>query len=71
MSLVTRSLALTPFLELIVLAPLAPKTFPDPDGSFLAATALRLGGTPRPPAAAPGRERVASARLVAGAGWGP
>jgi hypothetical protein len=47
------------FLELIVLAALALKVFPEADGSFLAATPLRLGVPPRPPAAAPGRLLVA------------
>jgi hypothetical protein len=51
--------------ELDGLAALAPNTFPPADGSSLAATPLPLGGTPRPPAAAPGWTALRDIDLLA------
>jgi len=53
------------FFELDGLAALALKIFPAADGSFLAATPLRAGETPAPPAAAPGRTIMTGIVLVA------
>ena len=46
-----------------VLASLALKIFPAAEGSFLAHTPLRLGETPRPPAAGPCRTMSSDLRL--------